>query len=455
MELIQNKEGLVATLTVKVSQEDYATQVEKELKKLRQTSLVKGFRPGNAPMSLIKKMYGNSVIMEEIQKLVTESLKNYEQENTGHLFGQVIPSSNNLPLTDLADRKDFEFIYEAGFLPEFTYKIDEDTELPYYNIIIEDEAIDVEIEAYRNMYSTTSRTETEVQDDCLVDVNIILLKENEEKMHSASFLMTVIPDEYKSLFLGAKVDDTINVEIRKVFTNEVDLMGMLEINKDELALQPETLLFTVIGISKKIQAELNQDFFDNIAGKDKIHNEEELREYIRTALSGVYEEMSLDLLYDNSVEILYKKANISMPEDFIRKYLRFLQKENSEITDEDFENMANFYIAETKWKYITTSLLEQNDVVVTYEMVCEETKRILKRNFARQNRYYRDEDVSKLADYYLQNEEYAHSVVNKVKNKLLAVLLKKYAKLNVVDVTIDEFYEIRGDNNNKEEEAQA
>jgi trigger factor len=449
MELIQNKEGLVATLTVKVSQKDYATQVEKELRKLRQTSLVKGFRPGNAPMSLIKKMYGQSIIVEEVNKLLTESIKNYEQENVGHLFGQVIPSANNVPVTDLNEQKDFEFIYEAGFVPEFTYKIDENTELPYYNIIVEDEAIDAEISAYRNLYSVVVHAD-EVQDDCLVDVDTTLLIEGKEHVHNACFLMAVMPDEYKSLFYGAKLNDVINVEIRKVFTNETDLTRMLKVNKEELALQPEILPFTVVKIKKKILAELNQDFFDKVAGKDKVHNEDELKEYLKTALTSAYETMSLDRLYEDSIKVLNEKTNISMPEDFIGKYIRFIQKENTEMSDEDFDNLTKYYVNESKWNYIITSLLEQNQVVVTYEMVINEAKRMFKQNFSQRNKHYSDEDINGMVNYYLQNEDYAHGVLNTVKNRQLAVLLKKYAKLNVTDVMIDEFYEINNKKANPE-----
>jgi trigger factor len=440
MELIQNKEGLVATLTVKISQEDYAAKVEKELRKRRQTTLVKGFRPGNAPVSLIKKMYESPILVEEINKLLSESIKNYEQENAGHLFGQVIPSADNQP-ANLTEQKDFEFIYDAGFLPEFTYSIDENTELPYYNIIFEDRAIDTEIEAFRDIYYTTEHVE-EVDDDCLINVNINLVIEGEEKTHSTSILMSVISNEHKPLFLGAKVNDTVNVEIRKVFTNEIDLMGMLEVNKDELALLPETLPFTITAIVKKAPAELNQEFFDYVAGKDQLHSEEELREYLKTSIIKAYEVMSLDKLYRNSVEIIKEKANIAMPEDFIRKYVRFLQKEDSEISDEDIESAAKYFTNESKWKYIMASLLNQNEITVTYEMIKEEAKRMLRKNFAQYSKPYSEADIEGFANYYLKNEEYLQNIITKVKAQQFAILLKTNAKLNVTDVTVDEFHKI-------------
>jgi trigger factor len=442
MELIQNKEGLVATLTVKVSPEDYATKVERELKKLRQTSKVKGFRPGNVPMSLIKKMYGHPIMVEEINKLINESIKKFEQENVGHLFGQVIPSTaNNQSLNTSNEQTDFEFIYEAGFLPEFTYRIDENTELPYYNIIVEDKAIDKEVDALRNMYCIDIQME-EIEDDCLIEVDIKLVKDGEEKTCTTDFLMTVIPDEYKPLFLGLKVDETVDVEVRKVFTSRADLLGMLDISEEELELQSEVLPFTIIAITKKVPAELNEEFFDNIASKDNIRNETELREYFRDAIRFVYERMSLDMLYEDSLDILEEKANVIMPEDFVRKYVRFLNKEKTEILEEEVEYMTQYFLNEAKWRYIITSLLQQNNIEVTYDMVIEEARRMFKQNTTQQNKHYSDEEICLMVNYYMQNEEYMQNVINRVKTKQVANLLKKNAKLNVVNVTVDEFYEL-------------
>jgi trigger factor len=438
MELIQNKKGLVATLTVKVSQEDYAAKVEKELRKRRQMSQVKGFRLGNAPMSLIKKMYGMPLMVEEVNKLVLESIKNYEQQNAGRLFAQVIPSDENQILMNFEEQTDFEFVYEAGFYPEFTYKIDENTELPYYNITIGDNDVDDEIETYREMYDTSESRDT-IEDNCLIGVNVDLVKDGEDITCSTSFLIALVPDEHKQVFLGAKINDTVNVEIRKVFINEVDLMGMLKVNKDELDLLPETLPFTITNIIKKTPAEINQDLFDKVAGKDKVHSEEELREYSRNAIISDYKVMSLDKLYKDSIEVLLEKANIDMPEAFIEKYIRFLQKEGNEISDENLKSTVEYFARETKWKYIMYSLLSDNEVHVTNDMFKEEIKLIFRENYPQFCNNYTEEEFNELVNAYRQNTEYSQEVVNRIRGKQLASLLKEKAKLNVIDVTIEEF----------------
>jgi trigger factor len=441
MELIQNKEGLVATLTVKVSQEDYVAKVEKELRKIRQTSQAKGFRPGNVPMSLIKKMYGTPLMAEEVNRLILELLKGYEQENAGRIFAPVIPSERNQIMTTYDEQKDFEFVYEAGFFPEFTYEIDENTELPYYNIILDDKDVDAEIEGYCNMYCTTGNVEA-IEDDCLVSADVNLVKGEEEVTHSADFLVSVIPDEYKQVFFGVKVNETVDVEIRKVFTSEVDLMGMLKVNKDELELLPETLAFTITKIEKRTPAQINQDLFDKVAGENTIHSEEELREYARNAIITDYNAMSLNKLFKDSIEILLEKTNIDMPEAFIGKYIRYIQKEGKEISEETFEQAVKYFVRESRCKYIMSSLLAQNNIQVTYNSLREEIKALLRENYPQHSDYYSDEEITRLLDIYQQNEEHMQYLVKRVTNKQFASLLKENAKLNVQDLTLEEFQKI-------------
>ncbi|MDR2287260.1 MAG: trigger factor family protein [Prevotellaceae bacterium] len=447
MEVIQNREGLVATLTVKVSQEDYATQVEKGLRKARQTAQIKGFRPGNAPMSLIRKMYIQSLVVEEINKIVPEFIANYEKENGDDLIGHVIPSDSK-QWQNLSEFEDFEFEYKACFYPEFTYKIDSNTELPYYNILIEDKDIDEEINYYRNAYQPFDKAD-EVCEDCLITVSINLQNEGEEKVRTARILLTAILDEYKPLFLGAKVNDVINVEIRKVFTSEVDLMEMLAVGREEFELLPESLPFTINKILKKEPYKTEQDFYNMVTNNNHdINSEENLRDYIREHIVADYETMSLNKLYLDSVKVLIEKVNIDLPKDFARKYIRFLQKENDEIPEEQMESYVQYFIDETVWNYTVKSLFKQNNITITYEMIEDEAKAVIKETYGDYTYY----NMTDLVHQYLSSEEHLHNAVSRAQRKQLACLLKENAKLNVIDVTKDEFREICNKKKDNKEE---
>ncbi|MDR1340236.1 MAG: hypothetical protein LBK58_09320 [Prevotellaceae bacterium] len=445
MELVQNKEGLVATLTVKISQEDYAAKVEKELKKARNSFQVKGFRPGHAPMSMLKRMYGQSVLMDEINSLLVKTIEDYEKENKEHLITHVIPTFDN-HLPDIPDSQtDFEFEYLAGFFPEFTYQVN-DTEINYYNILFDDTEVEKEIASLRNAFCTVESVE-EIGEDCFVKVDIKL---GEDRiLQDKTILTSLIPDEHKPMFMGAKVNDVVDVEIRKAFTNKSDLTGLLEVSSEELDLLPETLPFTIVEISKNKPAELDQEFFDSISRKDSIHNEEEFREYIRKNITAQYEKLSLEKLYNDFNDILEEKANITLPEDFMEKYVRFAQKNNEnenedeneeEDSEESFESLMKVYIENTKWQYIEKSLIKQYDISITPQAILDKAKELVRERYGYGTIDNPAFDV--YAKYYFESEENISYVIEQLKIQKLTELVRENAKLNVIDITADDFYEL-------------
>ncbi|MDR2026438.1 MAG: trigger factor family protein [Prevotellaceae bacterium] len=447
MELIQNKEGLVATLTVKIPQEDYAAKVEKELRKARQTAQIRGFRPGNAPMSLIKKMYGQPVLIEEINKILLEALRNYEEENSEYLIGEVIPSEDKQPYTDFNTTKDFEFVYEAGFLPEFTFQINE-IELPYYNILVSDEEIDREIKMICSKYFVYDYAET-VEENCSVYAEVKYMKEDTEKMLYANFSVSQISDECKPLFLGAKANDLIDLEIRRAF-DEDSLLKSLAITEKEAESLPEFLPFTIIEISKKTPVQMNQDLFDYIAGEDVIHSEEEFREYLKNKMKSDYETISLDKLYVDSVETVKEKANITLPEDFIARYIRCAHK-NSETETETFESTVKDFTEEVKWEHIIDSTLQQYNFTPTPAILKNEAVKYLEK-WMYYDAHMNSSEIEQLADRYLSDTTKLQEILRRVKRKQFARILKENAKLNTRDLNFEEFKGLFNTGNSETEE---
>jgi trigger factor len=439
MEFIQNREGLVATLTVKISQADYAAKVDKELKKLRQTSQIKGFRPGNAPMHLMRKMFEQNILLDEINKIIQEVISKYEQENQNDLICPVIPD-DKLSIANQDAQKDFEFVYKACFYPEFTYRIDENTEVAYYNISVTENDVEEEVNSFRNRFCSLEKTDV-IEENCSVTVSIRPVNEGEENTIS-TFSISQISEECKPLFLGAKENDEINVEIRKAF-NETDLTGLLKTDKEKLELQPETLLFTIVEISKTIPAKLDQEFFDKFEGKTMIHNEAELREFLKKRVTSEYQKLSLDKLYLDSIKIIKEKANVQLPEDLIVKYLRLSQKENAEVSETKFASLSKSFIESTKLKFILNSILHQLNAVITTEMVKEETKEyLIKKGYSQSGH-----DMDQLVDYYLNDSEILTYIIDRIKVKKFSEAVKANAKLNVIDVNFEEFYMLYGDQN--------
>ena len=64
----ENPDKVNGLLTLTVEEADYKENVEKTLKSYRKKANIPGFRPGQVPMSLVKRQFGASVKMDEINK---------------------------------------------------------------------------------------------------------------------------------------------------------------------------------------------------------------------------------------------------------------------------------------------------------------------------------------------------------------------------------------------------
>src|SRR5690625_1367420 len=141
-------DSLNAVLTVQISEDDYAGAVEKILKDYRKTANVPGFRKGHVPMGMIKKQYGQSVMLDEVNKLVQKSLNDYLTEEKIELLGQPLPV--NQESVDWS-AKDFSFDFELGLAPKFEVNLDI-FDVNNFNILLIDELLNNDEEQLHNVY---------------------------------------------------------------------------------------------------------------------------------------------------------------------------------------------------------------------------------------------------------------------------------------------------------------
>ncbi|MDR0558594.1 MAG: trigger factor family protein [Prevotellaceae bacterium] len=448
MEIIENKENLVSVLTVKISKEDYFLPVERALKKIRQTTQLKGFRQGAVPMSIVKKLHEPTVRVEEINKILSEKLNEYLKDRS--LVGGIIPLDKDTKIN--LNQDDFEFVYEAGFFPELEYSLNEETVLPFYNIISKPEDIDGSLLYYRKIYGTDYNPDTIGERD---SVTVFISDSNEnagadesevkaeniQKLEkSVQIFVPNIPDEYKPLFIGATVGTVIDVELRKVFPNEVDLRAMLNISKEQLETVSVMVKLRIDGIHGVKPAELNQDFFNRIVPeKDTVHSEEEFRNFISKKLNEEYNEKSSEQLFVDFKKMAMEKIEIPFPEEFLKKAVAFnMQNEDKDkkFTEKDFE----FLITSKKWSHIVNSLLQQNDITVSEEEIVKEAEFETLNMMSIHGASFGKELFNKYVSYIIEKD--GHIILDKIKNAKLTALLKEKIKLDVKDVYYDEFQKI-------------
>lgn len=489
MEIIENKEGIKSVLTVRLSKNDYQPAVEKELKKTRQTAQFRGFRPGSVPMSIIRKRYEAALCMEEIDKLIRDSLENYFKNDSRNLIGRVLP----IDVPDLSllesqtDQDILEFTFEAGFYPELDYQLNENTELPYYNIAVSDEDIDTTITNLRKQFGKIMPAET-IEDNAFVFASFELdepladkvetetadavepvetaevvepvesaepvaegeavevIEEEESNKKDLVFMFEKVADEYKHLFRGAAVGGQLQLDVKldKIFTNETDLRSMLNMSKEEIDQLPETLNLKINQVTGVEQAELNQEFFDRLShAPDLVHSVDEAREYIRDENRKHYARLGLERLVSDFKLYMDDKIPVELPEDIIWKqvdYINSQKPDEQRLSDEDLKEQYIPYLDQLKWDFVRDTLLERANAELTKEDILVELK-LRVTNIMSQYQYY-GLNPEHVRDMVLSDEHEVAQLTSMAKEMLLAKLLKEQAKLNTLDVSNEEYYKI-------------
>ena len=489
MEIIENKEGIKSVLTVRLSKNDYQPAVEKELKKTRQTAQFRGFRPGSVPMSIIRKRYEAALCMEEIDKLIRDSLENYFKNDSRNLIGRVLP----IDVPDLSllesqtDQDILEFTFEAGFYPELDYQLNENTELPYYNIAVSDEDIDTTITNLRKQFGKIMPAET-IEDNAFVFASFELdepladkvetetadavepvetaevvepvesaepvaegeavevIEEEESNKKDLVFMFEKVADEYKHLFRGAAAGGQLQLDVKldKIFTNETDLRSMLNMSKEEIDQLPETLNLKINQVTGVEQAELNQEFFDRLShAPDLVHSVDEAREYIRDENRKHYARLGLERLVSDFKLYMDDKIPVELPEDIIWKqvdYINSQKPDEQRLSDEDLKEQYIPYLDQLKWDFVRDTLLERANAELTKEDILVELK-LRVTNIMSQYQYY-GLNPDHVRDMVLSDEHEVAQLTSMAKEMLLAKLLKEQAKLNTLDVSNEEYYKI-------------
>ena len=156
---LKNNDTTSGILKLEIVKADYADLVEKSLKSLRQKANMPGFRKGMVPMGMIKKMYGTHVLVEEINKLVSENLYKYIQENNLHILGEPMPNETEQKPLNFEKDEDFEFCFDVALAPEFTLEVSKADKVPYYQVKIDDEMIDSQVNSYRSNFGSYDKAE--------------------------------------------------------------------------------------------------------------------------------------------------------------------------------------------------------------------------------------------------------------------------------------------------------
>ncbi len=439
----ENIDDLNAVLKVKVVADDYLSKVEGALKDYQKKASIPGFRPGKVPTGMIKKMYGKSILVDEINKLLSDSLYKYINDNKIEILGNPLPKADSDNNIDWDNQKEFEFLYEMGLAPKFDLELSAKDKFTYQTVKIDTDLVNKYVSDIAKRYGKVEQVETASEGD-LLNGDFVELDANGEILAGGIFKTSSVftdrlKDEAKKAFVGLKVGDKTVVDAQHLSANATDLATMLGIDKSQAETLNAKLQFTVKGISRLAESEINQELFDKIYGAGVVNNEEEFRAKITDELANMFVNDSERKFYNDVVDYLMSKVNFNLPNDFLKRWIVAVNEKP--VTPEQVEAEFDTYAKGLKWQLIENRIIKDNNISVSNDEVVEHTKELILEQFGRMGQSpMNDAELNDTAKRVLANQEEAKKIHEKLYGQKVMTLFKTKFTLENKEVAYDEFF---------------
>lgn len=452
MNITQNNvDALNATLSVSLTKEDYSSNVEKALKKLGKNVSMKGFRTGKVPASMVKKMYGASVLVDEINKIVNDAINDYIKSNELEVLGRPIPTTTDVDF-DINNPKDYEFVFELGLSPVFDIPVlKNETVVKAPKVLIDDELLDTELEKLRDRYGNMTFPEEGIEEKDILQVKFVEL-DNDEQPKEGGVVTTgpinleiVTNKTLKGQLMKEKVGGTV---IAKNLFNSID-RERDQIVKHVLGLEEEpedlgkTFELTIERISRMERADLNQEFFDKIFGPGKVTTEDEAKEKLREDLSNYVEQSEKGKLNEKIYNLLIEETEIDLPDEFLKKWIKVSNEKP--ISDKDLEDEYPSFAKNLKWSLIVNKITKENDIKAEFEDISEFSKESLRQQlmqYSPDGGGFSEEDLDTLNASMLQKEDHMKKSFDAVMEEKLFSFIKQQITVEEEEVKFDEFFKV-------------
>ena len=443
----ENIDNVNAVIKVSIEKPDYEKTVEETLSEYRKKYFFPGFRPGKAPAALVKKRFGKAVLLDEVNKMLSDNLSKFIVDEKLKILGEPLSNQEMQKNIDWDKDDNFEFVFDIALAPEIEVTLGEDDKVDFYTIKVTDEMIDSQVNYIKTQMGTNEKAE-EVTETCLVKGNFIELDENgeekEEGIRPEDVMVAVdrIKDENtKSLFIGKHTGDTIVFDPVKAFENRHEVGHMLKISHEEADNLNSVFKYKLTEILEFKKAELNEELYKKIYGEEtEVKSEEDLRKKIK-------EELEVNLLNSSDRKFatdarnsIIEKVNPELPEAFLK---RWLKENNKEINDDQIENEFEAFLKDLKWQIIKDFFVRENKIKIEDDEALEFAKEVAFAQYSQYGIYNApDDQIESFAKMILEKPEEKEKLYTKlVEDKVIEIIKNKITLLNK-EVTQEEFNEL-------------
>lgn len=429
----ENVDALNAVVKVDIVAEDYQDKVTKVLNDYRKTANIPGFRKGNVPMGMVKKQYGKSVMIDEVNKLLQESLNKFLVEEKLDILGNPLPKVQEDFNWD-ADKFSFEF--ELGLAPEFEVNLKPKNKVTQYNIVATDELIEKEIENIQSRYGKMS-----AKDEVTEETNVTGTFVNEEKEINKKSTISVKDIKGKTnlkKFVGAKVGDVLELKTKNLFEDEHKLQGALGVSHDEVHDLDIPVTFTIEEITEIEPAELDQELFDKLFADGSVKTVTELKEKIKEDAEKQFQQQADQQLLNAITENLVDNTKFDLPAEFLQKWLQTAGEK--ELTSEEAVEEYNKSEKGLRYQLIEGKIMKDNDIKLDYAELVDYAKGFIRAQMAQfGNMNPEEKELDDIAGRILQNQDEAQKLQSQLISQKLLAFYKENMSFDTKEVSYEDF----------------
>ena len=446
---LQNIDKVSALLTVDMVKADYQEKVEAQLKKIRKDAQMPGFRKGMVPMGLVKKMYEKSVIADEVNKLLGDSINKYIQENKVQMLGEPLPNENQQQL-DFDTQDEFKFLFDIALAPTINFQLSAEDKVPYYDVTVTDEMVNNQVASYAQRGGSYEKAESfdAAQGDMLKGLLAELdeagnVKEGGIRVESAVMMPGYMKlEDEKAKFAGAKPGETVTFNPNKAWEgNAPELASLLKMDREEAVKVTSDFAYTIEEITRYVPGEMNQELFDQVFGPGVVKSEDEFKQKVREIIANQFKSNSdYKFLQDVRAHVEKKVGKLEFPEALLKRVMMNNNKDKgADFVEKNFEAS----IKELGWHLMKEQLVAAQDIKVDDADLKNVAKEAARMQFAQYG-------MSNVPDEYLENyaaemmkkRENVDGLVDRAVDVKLTAALKNVVKLDEKDITMEDFQKL-------------
>jgi len=429
-------------LNVTINKEDYLPTFEKSLKEYSKKANIPGFRKGMVPAGLIKKMYGNSLFVDEVLKTVDKEVFQYLETEKLDIFAQPLPVEMNLGQLDVNNPNNYTFTFEVGMKPDFNLPDFAKEKVKRYQVQITEEMLNEEVQRLRTRYGNMTEPETVLNEENVLNLTFVETNAEGNEVEGGvrkdnSLLVKYFKENFRPNLIGKKKDDAIQLKLDDAFEGQEKEWVLNDLGIDSATERNFKITITKVGLIEP--RELNEEFFAQLFPNEDIKTEEAFRLKVKDELQKQWDAESRNQLQHSLYHILLDHTQINFPAEFLKRWLKTQGQNNQSKTDEEVEAEFPQFVNQLKWTLITERLIQQNNIKVEPDEIRQFAKQQLLGYMGGQAL---DEDQQWVRDYIdrmMKDRKYVEDAYNRLQTQKLFDWAETQINAEVTPITKEDF----------------